>query len=138
MRLKPFVIDCSVTMGWCFEDQADAYTDTALNALKKTVAIAPALWAYEVTNVLLVAERRRKISSADSIRFLELLKELPIELVDDKEFKIQESFLSLGRDFNLSAYDAAYLHLAMSQGLPLATRDTSLRTACKKSGVALY
>lgn len=132
-----FVLDCSVTMGWCFKDQSNGYTQRCLEALAKRSVVVPKIWHYEVTNVLVVAERRKKISSADSARFLQLLSDLPIQISDHSSL-IEQSLLLIARKYALSAYDAAYLELAMNQGLPLATLDLSLKEACKKSGVKLF
>ena len=44
---------------------------------------------------------------------------------------------SLCRDYGLTAYDAAYLDLAMREDLPLATFDSRLRRAARKAGVTL-
>ena len=64
--MSRFALDCSVTMGWCFESEADSYTRAVLSALPRGPAVVPPLWLTEVANVLLVAERRRRITSGDS------------------------------------------------------------------------
>jgi predicted nucleic acid-binding protein len=87
--------------------------------------------------VLLVAERRRRLSRAEAGRFVELLGALPI-VVEEVPFELATSdVLSRAREHGLSAYDAAYLDLAMRKGLPLATRDSTLRAACRKAGVSM-
>ncbi|MBI2205423.1 MAG: type II toxin-antitoxin system VapC family toxin [Candidatus Rokubacteria bacterium] len=135
MRL---VVDCSVTMGWCFESEADRYTDAALHALDDGEAVVPALWALEVSNVLLVAERRRRIERPDSARFLRLLTALPIVIADSPAMHDIDALLTLGRRHGLSAYDAAYLQIAVEQRLPLATRDRALRAAAVAAGVPAF
>ena len=72
------VIDTSVTMAWCFEDEATDDTDAVLDQLQGDEAVVPPLWQLEVTNVLLVAERRARITEAQATRFLDLLLRLPI------------------------------------------------------------
>jgi predicted nucleic acid-binding protein len=135
--MNRFVLDCSVTMGWCFEDQANAMTDRVLESLQEQEALVPSLWVFEVANVLLVAERRKRLKKAESLHFSELLSALPIHIDQTNPQNLQTSILSLGRDHGLSAYDACYLELACRQGLPLATRDTALKKAAKKSGAKL-
>jgi predicted nucleic acid-binding protein len=76
----PLVIDTSVTMAWCFEDEADEATDAVLDLLTDDQAVVPFLWQLEVANVLLVAERRKRITEAQATRFLELLGGLPIRI----------------------------------------------------------
>ena len=133
-----FVLDCSVTMGWCFESEADAYARNVLDSLVRAAAIVPALWMLEVANVLLLAERRRRIGRADSARFLELLAQLPVIVARSTDFRELPGLVALGRERGLSAYDTAYLHLALLEGLPLATRDRGLRTAARAAGVPVF
>lgn len=133
-----FVLDCSVAMAWCFEDEADRYGDAVLTALGSGTAVVPAVWPFEVANVLLVAERRRRLGRADSMRFLDLLAALPLVVVTAPPVQDLGLLLALGRDRRLSAYDAAYLHLALREHLPLATRDRALRAAAKVAGIAPF
>lgn len=130
-----FVIDCSVTMGWCFEDEADEYAEAVLDRLSDGVGLVPALWPLEVSNVLLGAERRRRVTEAHGSRFLELLGQLPIVVAEPPDVARIGALLSLGRAQGLSAYDAAYLDLALREAVPLATRDAALGAAARRTGV---
>lgn len=136
--MTPFVLDCSVTMAWCFEDQSSDYTEKVLDALARTSALVPSLWLYEVANVLLTAEKKGKITAADSVQFLELLSKLPILMSEEIPVGIQKELLSLGRNYQLSSYDTTYLLLAMQKGLPLATLDSDLIKSCQKAGVKIF
>ena len=136
--MSRFVLDCSVTMAWCFEHEADAYARAVLTSVPRGPAVVPPLWLLEVPNVLLVAERRRRITRPDGLRFLDLLTELPLVIADPEGIAGMRALVALGRDLGLSAYDAAYLHLARREGMPLATRDQALRSAARRAGVALY
>jgi predicted nucleic acid-binding protein len=100
--------------------------------------MVPAIWPLEVGNVLLAAERQTRLKEADSARFITLLGALPIVVEEFTHERALGAVLSVGREYDLSSYDAAYLELAMRTGTPLATRDSALRTACAKSGVALF
>ncbi len=132
-----FVLDASVTMGWCFADEADHVTDAALDRLRTERAIVPGLWALEVVNVLLVAERRGRIEPAGSARFLELLRGLPIEEDWDLPLDQAAALFDVARRYRLSAYDATYVVLAARRGLGLATKDVRLAEAARGEGVAL-
>jgi hypothetical protein len=68
--MNAFVLDGSVTMVWGFEDEADEYAESILDKMPEFQAHVPSLWPLEVANVLLVGERRRRISSADAARFI--------------------------------------------------------------------
>lgn len=129
-----FVLDCSMTMAWCFEDEATPYSESILAALSRNEAVVPALWGLEVANVLLVAERKKRILPAQSRRFLELLHDLPISV--DTQVKPAGELLNLARELQLTSYDACYLDLALRSGLPLASLDGDLVAAAKKLGVA--
>ena len=136
--MTDFVLDCSVTMGWCFDDEADALSQRALELLGDGTAHVPQIWSLEIANVLLVAERRRRIKKSDSVRFCELLRSLPVvEEASLVGVENTERVLGVGRTYGLSAYDSAYIDLAMRTGLPLATRDRRLHTACTQAGVRL-
>jgi predicted nucleic acid-binding protein len=136
--MNPLVLDCSVTMAWCFEDECDALADAVLDAVTEVEAWVPSLWPIEVANVLLVAERRGRLSPADSARFIELVGGLPITVDDRAHERALGPVLSTGREFDISAYDASYLELAMRLGGSLATRDDRLRTACTTAGIPLF
>jgi predicted nucleic acid-binding protein len=133
--LSRFVLDCSVVMAWCFEDEADAYADSVLDLLADSEAIVPCIWPLEVANVLLVAERRKRLTEAASLQFAGLLSELPITIDYESSDRALSEILFLGRQQGLSSYDAAYLELAMREGIALATRDNRLRKVSGKCGV---
>lgn len=130
-----FVIDTSVTMAWCFEDEATDATEALLDRLHDEHAAVPAIWPLEVANVLLVAERRRRVSEAVVTRFVELLGQLPIQ-VDDAPTNMVE-VIAAGRRHALSSYDGSYLVLAERLGVPLATLDQRLADAARNAGVEL-
>lgn len=131
----PFILDASVTMAWCFEDEATHETDSVLGQLAEDEAHVPALWGYEVANVLVGAERRGRITESRSTRFLELLTALPIRI--DTGAQDHNLLLGVARTHELSAYDAAYLALAERLGLALATLDGRLGQAASAAGVPL-
>lgn len=131
----PFVVDASVTLAWCFEDEANPQTEALLDRLSDDTAVVPSLWELEVSNVLLLGERRGRLSESQTARFVALLGQLPI-LVDSGSVDM-EAVLAVGRHHALTAYDAAYLVLAEREGVPLATLDNKLRNAARAVGVKL-
>lgn len=132
------VLDCSVTMAWCFEDQETPYTDDVLEALVTGRALVPQIWSLEVTNVLLLAERHTRLTAAESGRFWQLLHELPIVIDEKTGGRAREDILHLGRTYRLTSYDAAYLELSMRSGAALATVDRGLRRAAAEAGAGLF
>lgn len=135
--MSGFVLDCSVAAAWCFEDEAHSSTDRLLDSLRSGEALVPALWPLEISNVLLMAERRRRLTRAQALRCMELLRSLPVVVDESTPSRAMGEILSLARDQGLSVYDAAYLELAIREGLPLATRDQALLDAAKRCGIPL-
>ncbi len=133
--MTSFVIDASVALCWCFEDEATEATDQLLRRLEEAVVVVPSHWYVEIANVLALSERRRRITPADTAEFVELLEGLMIDPDDEPRGRAFGQVLSLARGERLTAYDAAYLELAMRLGLPLATKDVALRDAAVRLGV---
>lgn len=130
-----FVLDASVTLSWCFDDERGDVAARFLDGLRASEAVVPALWLVELANGLVVAERRGRLTRAGSTRFLALVRELPIRIDQTDTAELAASVLDLARDYELRAYDAAYLELALRLGQPLATLDRQLRTAADRAGV---
>ncbi len=133
-----FVLDNSIVMSWCFQDEASAYADAVLDALEDSEAIVPSVWPLEVANVLLVAEGKQRLARADTARFVTLVRSLPIMVEDETPDRILGEILALARDYGLSCYDASYLDLAVRTSLPIATLDEDLSKAAKRCGVPLW
>ena len=134
-----FVLDCSVTMSWCFQDEQtdNNYAAKILSSMESDSALVPRLWHLEVLNVLLVAERQRRITAEQSDKFLQSLSTLPIE-TDPMPVTIQEKeMLMLARKYQLSAYDTAYLALAIGEDLKIATQDRGLSAAARALKILL-
>jgi predicted nucleic acid-binding protein len=124
-----FVLDASVAVAWCFDDESTPAAWTLLDRLRRAQGHVPALWALEIGNILLGAERRRRITRARTTEFLEILGELDIRVDPDLPGRAFRDVLPLARERRLTTYDATYLELAMRLGLPLATKDTALARA---------
>jgi predicted nucleic acid-binding protein len=133
-----FVLEGSVTIAWLFHDEADSYADAIVARLPALEMLVPRLWHLEVANVLLVGERRRRCTQADVTTWLSYLSGLPIILDSATEAHAWTDTLNLARQQRLTAYDAAYLELALREGVPLATLDAKLRTTAQALGVPLY
>lgn len=134
--VEHFVVDNSIIMSWCFKDGTNDYAEIVLSRLTEATAIVPSIWPLEVVNVLLVAERQKRLSESDSVRFITLLSQLPI-VVEYEQPEMMKELLSLARANGLSSYDASYLDLAMRNGFSIATLDNKLINAAKKSDVPI-
>ncbi len=132
-----FVLDASVTLSWCFRDEASPESLAILDRLENEPALVPSIWPLEVANILAVAERRRRIVAEEISEFVGLLARLTIRLDESTGERGLTEILALARDASLSSYDAAYLDLALRAGLPLATRDKALAEAARRAGVTV-
>lgn len=134
--MEDFVLDCSVTVAWCFADESTRTTDDLLESFSsERRAYTPAIWPFEVTNVLLVGERRERISPKDSSRFLTLLWTLPIYPDLDVTPSTLQRIIDIGRNHQISAYDASYMELALRRGLSMATLDNKMKTVAEQLNI---
>jgi predicted nucleic acid-binding protein len=134
--MAALVIDSSLAAAWCFPDERTDYTNAILRAVSTPLeAVAPRLWAYEVRNSVLMGLRRKRITHADAQDFFESIKGLPIRLSDPVSY---DGVFRLADRYGLTVYDAAYLDLALREGLPLASLDNALCRAAGNTGVALF
>lgn len=129
----PFVLDNSVVCGWFLADQASAYTEAIAARLEDDEAVVPAIWELEFVNVLRTACLRRKIDAQQAQGIAEQIGRLGLAV--DRHPVPRSELLGLALRFGLSAYDAAYLELALRRLLPLATTDDALREAALAAGV---
>jgi predicted nucleic acid-binding protein len=131
------VIDASSVLAWCFEDEGGPETDALIDKVAAEGAAVPAMWALEVANGLVTGERRGRIKRAASTAFVTLIEELPIIADRATGTHGRHATMSLAREHRLTAYDAAYLELAMRLGVPLATDNRALAAAAAQAGVVL-
>jgi predicted nucleic acid-binding protein len=128
------VLDSSIVGSWCFPDEANPVADAAFASVGADEAIVPALWWFEVRNILLMGERRGRIDQAGTAEFLADLKGLPIRIEREPD---SGTVLALARVHRLTFYDAAYLELALRLSAPLATLDRALARAARAATVPL-
>jgi len=131
------VIDSSIALTWCFEDEASPETDALFERVRDDGAVVPGLWHLELSNVLLAAERRGRITASDVATRLDLITELPISVDQETTARAWREVLMVARTEGLTTYDAAYLELAVRRGLPLLTRDNALAKAAKRLDVVV-
>lgn len=135
------VIDASMALAWIFEraNKKEALSaDRALSALAEAEATTPSLWHTEIANALVVAERRRVVTEAQVIDYLNRLSQLPITTDDVPTEHRRDAVISLAREYSLTAYDATYMDLALRVNAELATFDTKLANAMRKAGGVVF
>lgn len=117
------VVDSSVALTWCFEDEASAETDALFERVRDEGAMVPGLWYLELSNVLLQAEKRGRISGDDVAARLDLIAELPISVAQETTVRAWREILTLARAEGLTTHDAAYLEIATRRGLIITPLD---------------
>jgi predicted nucleic acid-binding protein len=130
-----FVLDASVSACWAFADEDHPVADIAFSSIQTEDAVVPALWWFEIRNILIVNERRGRIHERDTDLFLRALAQFRIRIDREPE---QADVLRMARAQGLSVYDAAYLELANREKLPLATLDRRMVEAARVMGVQLF
>jgi predicted nucleic acid-binding protein len=136
-----FVLDASVALLWLVPQSNFAgvdYANVSLNALKESQALVPSLWPLEIANVVAKLEAKGIVTEADSQRFIALLSRLNIVTDQATASHALGDTLNIARRHKLSAYDAAYLELALRTGLPLATLDAHLAKAAVSTGMPIF
>lgn len=129
-----FVLDASVAITWAMHDENHPVADLAFQRVQSDFVVVPAIWWYEIRNILLINERRNRISPDDVAQFLAALSGFGIEVHPPG---LDQQTIHLARQHRLSFYDAAYLALAVEQKIPLATLDDALRSAAHSANVPL-
>ena len=130
-----FVLDVSVALAWCFRDEATPAAWAVLERLEAETAVVPSLWHLEAANVLALAERKGRITAARTAQFIALIEALSIHVDAESASRTFGGTLALARGHGLTAYDAAYLELAMRLGIPLATKDRALTAGAQDVGI---
>jgi predicted nucleic acid-binding protein len=132
MRL---VADISVVLAWFFDETQSPRALQVLRRLEHSGLLVPPLWWCELENGILMGERRGRKAPADSAAFLKLVRALPIQTDDAPRHRVSDDILDIGRRFQLTAYDATYLELAVRENVPLATFDVALLRGAGRLGV---
>ena len=132
-----FVVDSSVALAWCFEDEHTRAIMDLLDRVAATGAVAPSLWPLEALNGLLMAERRKRLDGKRRQRLAGFLRGLPVTLDTETADQAWTATARLAERHRLTLYDAAYLELAQRRKLPLATLDEDLIKAGKALGMTL-
>ena len=131
------IVDASITMAWCFEDEATPATEEVLDQVVESNALVPSVWRFEVGNALQMAIRRKRITEIFRDDALAKLLAMPITVDPETDAYVWTTALRLSERFGLTLYDAAYVELAQRRNLPLASLDQEMRAAASALNVEL-
>jgi predicted nucleic acid-binding protein len=132
-----FVLDSSVALTWCFEDERTPATEGLLKRVVEAGAVVPVLWPLEVLNALAMAERRRRVDRDTRHRLAGFMRDLPIRVDLESAAMAWTDTATLAERHQLTLYDASYLEVARRLSLPLGTLDGALRKAADALHVPL-
>jgi predicted nucleic acid-binding protein len=136
--MAALVLDASVSLAWCFEDETTAEIRRLFGRLfNGDIAIVPAHWPIEVSNALLVAERRRRMPPNLCARYWNLFSDLQISVDHPLSMSDVNRVLAISEKHGLTTYDGAYVDLALRRSAGLASLDTAMIRAAQAEGVAL-
>ena len=134
-----FIVDASVGFAWVYQGQATPETDHLLNEIAAgATVIVPGLWFLEMSNVLLMAQRRHRLTAAQRKAAMEKLSALQLTVNEEGSRNAFGKTSELAEKYGLTIYDATYLELALRRSLPLASRDEALRNAAKQCGLKAF
>jgi predicted nucleic acid-binding protein len=129
------VLDASMALAWFFKDEESDLTEQAFAMTDDHVVVVPPHWFAEIANGFRTGERAKRSTPEEAAQFVAQLDELDLEVDVLAPFAQFELILPLARAHDLTVYDAAYLHAAMSAEAPLATLDKPLAAAARSAGV---
>ena len=135
--MNNFILDCSVYMSWCFNEETIKASSKILNSITKKGIIVPSLWVYEVTNTLTVSVRRKKLTVADAHDLINNIQLLPIEF-DKPTIENMSNIFNIANEHKLSAYDAAYIELALRTNTQIASFDKEVIKVSGKLGIKIF
>jgi predicted nucleic acid-binding protein len=136
--VREFVLDSSLALAWYFKDEAAPYADAVAASFPASRAAVPVIWPLEIANAVLMGERRQRSTEAQATRWFGYLGSLPIAVDEETNDRAWSDVLNLARAHRLSAYDAAYLELALRRGLRLATLDDKLKSTALALGMSMF
>lgn len=135
---EAFVLDASIAFAWVFPEQATPASETMLGSVESgAVAVVPPLWFLEISNGLLVAQRRNLITAIERRQALDGLSALALTVDEQDPRDAFGRTVTLAEQQGLSVYDATYLEVALRRGLPLGSRDHALLAAARRCGVTV-
>ena len=138
MAHRQFVLDASLIPAWCFENESCAMADAILASFENGSAMVPSIWPYEVAEILETAVLQGDLDKSQVRFFLTQVRKLPITVEVETSRQVYGPTLDLALERHLSMYEAAYLDLAIKEGLPLATLSPAVAEVAKALNIPVY
>ena len=136
--MKTLVVDGSAVLAFLLTDESTPLAFRILDRIQATSHnYVPGHFWFETANGLMMAERRRRATPADTARALQMLSGLPLVLDQESGAISGAATVALAREHGLTVYDAAYLEMALRHRAALATIDSALARAARSKGLEL-
>lgn len=133
-----YVVDCSFTSALFLPDESsETVSDFFLKRNQNDVISAPLLWWYETNNVLSVSLKRKRLNQSDVVTVLDLLGQLKLDIDYSIGTELSKEILRLTHVYTLSAYDAAYVELAIRKKAHLMSLDSHVIASAKSIGIKI-
>lgn len=129
------VLDASLTVAWCFEDETTERTEALLEQVMSEGAVVSAFWSLEVANALRSGFQRDRLDLQRALAFARALDSLPVTADPAASLLSPVEALTLALQYGVTSYDATYIEVAARHGLPLASNDDRIRGAARASGI---
>jgi predicted nucleic acid-binding protein len=130
--MNTYVLDTSVAVGWyldeAFSPSARTWQEKMMKG--KVVLLVPSLHYWEFANVLRTLVQKHEISELLAREIYELHLEAPLEKAEPDEKKV----LDVAFEYGSTAYDAVYISLSLSRGVPLVTAERTTTSWVVKMG----
>jgi len=131
-----YVYDASFIAASIIPDEKNPKVDKLRASIGENEEIyVPQLLWYEITNIFKNLTRRKRYTYDEVLQFFPLLEAVRLTSDYESGAEYTQRLLRLCNDYNISAYDAAYLELAGRKKAVLCTLDEGLQTAAGKHGV---
>ena len=131
------VLDASIVLAGTMPDENSDRASGILEHVAEEGAFAPAIFLWEVANVLSIAVRRNRLPFAQAEEIFDDISELNIAIEDTQPATIWVDVFELSQRHSISVYDAGYLELALRMKHPLATLDKALANAAMRENLRL-
>lgn len=132
------IVDASVIIAWCMPDEYSPYAQSVMDDLTENASLlVPALWVYEVSNVINISVRRGRINTFFAEQVFLRLSNFETEIDFPNAQIITGHAFELAQKNNLTIYDAAYLELAKRRNAAFASLDQRLMMAAQAEGIEL-
>lgn len=130
-----WVVDSSIALSLVLPDEKSPVSERIFRARQGNHRIVPLLWHYEVSNGLIGAYRRRRLTREELAGTLNDFLQFEVKVDATVNADVLRNIQQLAVEYGLSAYDATYLELAERHGARLATLDTTLARAARSRGI---